>query len=200
LVRDLVALEGADLVGLGRRGRQVVYEGFHLNSDNGSAGAYRAPTGTGDDETLKLPRAFFEQGWHLVLSPAEIAVLLMTLHATGKVAKPSTEYGIGIPRSRRHSVYGISGEAYGSIHHLEEFGLLTVWDPMPNRRAGKLRKPAATDRAGMEADGRSFAPVTYRLALSGLAAFDRPAFEVVREVLATSPLPERFSGRDLGTD
>jgi hypothetical protein len=81
-----------------------------------------------------VPEEFFRHGWHLVLEPAEIAVLFALIDRTAHLrsAKPDPLGGVDLKESVRWGAYGISGEAYHSIHSLEQFGLITVRDPMPH--------------------------------------------------------------------
>jgi hypothetical protein len=130
-----------------------------------------------------LPYNFFANGWHLALSPAEIAVLLMVRRAERTIPASAEEPGVALPRSTRWAVYGISGEAYEAIHELEKFGLLSVHDPMPHRRHGKLRPLSPPLKATAEADGDLTSPVPYRLETKPFKAFDRPAVEIIRESL-----------------
>ena len=97
------------------------------------------------------------------------------------------EPGVGLPRSKRWAVYGISGEAYEAIHELDEFGLLTVHDTMPHRRHGKLRPLPAGQRAALDADGEFSAPMPYRLEIKPDTAFDRPTLTTVHRSLLDTP-------------
>ena len=94
---------------------------------------------------------------------------------------------------KRWEYYGISGEAYGAIHELREFGLLIVHDTMPNRRHGKLRTPPPEKRATLESDGESLAPVPYHLQLEPDRFFNRPALTVVHRSLSENLSPPRLS-------
>jgi hypothetical protein len=92
---------------------------------------------------------------------------------------------------KRWQVYGISGEAYSAIHELQEFGLLTVNDTMPNRRRGKLRTPPPEERAVVEEAGESLAPVPYHLLPRSNSAFHRSALTTVHARLLDYPAPPR---------
>jgi hypothetical protein len=144
-----------------------------------------------DSGTLGLPAAFFTQGWHLVLTPAEVGVLLMARHAVRPHSGSMDAPGVPITRMKRWQVYGISGEAYSAIHELQEFGLLTVHDTMPNRRRGKVRTPLPEERAAVEEAGESLAPVPYHLAPRGDSVFYRPALATVHASLLDYPAPPR---------
>lgn len=193
MARDLTELADADLVEIAAAGRQGRYEGFEILEENGSTQEYRPPA---DDATwpdvVTLPASFFQNAWHLVLTPAEIAALLVARHATQAIPQSRTEPGTGLPRSTRWSTYGLSGEAYGSIHELEKFGLLTVHDTMPHRRNGKFRPLSGDVRDQQEADGEDLAPVPYRLELADDTAFDRKALQTVHGCLLDSPAPPRL--------
>jgi hypothetical protein len=191
--RDLEELVDAELVSIKTRGAQGRYEHFTLLSDNGTGATYRPPKPEDDIGSFSLPASFFTQGWHLVLTPAEIAVLLMVRHRTGGVRLTSPGPGTGITRMTRWEVYGISGEAYGAIHELREFGLLIVHDTMPNRRHGKLRTSSPAAKAALEAEGESLAPVPYCLTAEPDRFFNRPALETVHRSLLEYPSPPRLS-------
>lgn len=196
IARDLEELLRADLVSIGPPGKQGRYERFGLLVDDMTDGTYTLPRRQSRwPSVLTLPPSFFTRGWHLVLSPAEMAVLLMARHATNTLPASADETGVGLPRSKRWAVYGISGEAYEAIHELNEFGLLTVHDTMPQRRHGKLRLLPPERRAALEAEGEFSAPVPYRLEIKPDAAFDRPALATVHRSLLDNPAPPRLSVR-----
>jgi hypothetical protein len=194
MARDLQELLRADLVSIGPLGAQGRYEKFRLLADDTTDQIYKAPRRhSRQPSVLTLPSTFFTNGWHLVLSPAEIAVLLMARHATQTLPISPDEPGVGLPRSMRWSVYGISGEAYEAIHGLDEFGLIAVHDTMPHRRHGKLRLLPPERHAALEADGESIGPVPYRLEIQPDTAFDRSALPTVHRSLLDNPTPPRLS-------
>lgn len=191
LVRDLDALAAVDLVALKRgRGRKL-YEDFAVLSDDTGDRAYHPPTRS--EAAVPLPARLFLNGWHLVLTPAELAMLVVARHAWLKTARATRVAGVGIPASTRWSTYGVSGEVYSAIHELQEFGLIAINDPMPNRRRGKIQAPSAEERAQLESDGVSLAPETYRLAPHADECFDRPALAVVNACLTQSPVAPRLA-------
>ena len=57
------------------------------------------------------------------------------------------------------SWYGVSGEAYGALHELEEFGLIQVHDPMTTRKKGKFTPPSVDEREAFREAGFAFSPV-----------------------------------------
>lgn len=192
--RDLEKMQQADLVAIKPPGVQGRYEHFTLLADDATGRTYTRPKGkllTSD--VVTLPPAFFTCGWHLVLTPAEIAVLLMARHIERALPESRYEPGVAVPRSTRCAVYGISGEAYGSIHELEEFGLLTVYDTMPHRRHGKLHLLSADGKAEVDASGDSTGPVPYRLETELDEAFDRPALDIIKSSLRGNPIPPRLT-------
>jgi hypothetical protein len=191
LARDLEELHRADLVTIGGPGVQARYENFGLLADDFSDRVYTVPKGQPGTAVIMLPFNFFANGWHLALSPAEIAVLLMVRHAE-RAHPPSTgERGIAVPRATRWAVYGISGEAYEAIHELHEFGLLSVYDTMPHRSHGKLHLLSPPLKAALEADGDTASPVPYRLATASFKAFDRSALEIIPQSLRDHQIPPR---------
>lgn len=192
LARDLEELHRADLVTIGPSKAQARYENFGLLADDLTDRAYSLPKRSQASAVITLPHTFFTNGWHLALSPSEIAVLLMTRHATHIRSDSSAEPGVGLTRSTRWAVYGISGEAYDAIHELAEFGLLNVYDTMPHRRHGKLRLLSPVQKAEVEANGDSTSPVPYRLESAPDAAFDRPALDNIRRSLRNHPVPPRL--------
>jgi hypothetical protein len=134
----------ADLVAIGPLGAQGRYENFNLLADDSTGKAYTKPKRRPQlPGVITLPHTFFTYGWHLALTPAEIAVLLMTRHAERTLPPSRGEPGVAIAQSTRWAVYGISGEAYEAIHELAEFGLLAVHDTMPPPKARKAPPAAA---------------------------------------------------------
>jgi hypothetical protein len=192
LARDLEELHRADLVTIGASGAQARYENFRPLADDLTDRAYTLPKGESRTPVITLPHDFFANGWHLALSPAEIAVLLMVRHAERAFPASAEEPGVALPRSTRWAVYGISGEAYKAIHELQEFGVLSVYDTMPHRRHGKLGRLSPPLKAAVEADGDSASPVPYRLESAPFEAFGRPALEIIRQSLRNHPVPPRL--------
>lgn len=190
LARDLEELQRADLVSIGAPREQARYEKFRLLADDLTDKTYTLPKG--GTPVITLPYHFFANGWHLALSPAEIAVLLMVRHAERIFHTSAEQPGVAVGRAMRWASYGISGEAYEAIHELKEFGLLTVHDPMPHRRHGKLRLLSPALKAAAEADGDSSSPVPYRLETAPFEAFSRPALETIRQSLRRQPIPPRL--------
>ena len=176
----------------GASGAQARYENFRLLADDLTDRAYTLPKGEPRTPVITLPHNFFANGWHLALSPAEVAVLLMVRHAERTFSASTEEPGVAVPRSTRWAVYGISGEAYEAIHELEEFGLLSVYDTMPHRRHGKLRLLSSPLKVAVEADGDSTSPVPYRLETAPFNAFDRRALEIIRQSLRNHRVPPRL--------
>jgi hypothetical protein len=193
MARDLEELLRADLVAIGPPGAQGRYENFRLLAEDSTGNAYTRPRRGQRMHGVALPYAFFTSGWHLALSPAEIAVLLMVRHAELTLPPPHDEPGVALPRTTRWSVYGISGEAYESIHELAEFGLLKVYDTMPHRRHGKLRLLSPSEKSAVEASGDSTSPVPYRLETAPDEAFDRPALDIIQPSLRHNPAPPRLA-------
>lgn len=191
VMRDLDVLSSVDLVTLSKRDGRKQYDQFTVLSDDTGDERYRPPTRS--EVVVPLPASLFLNGWHLVLTPTELAMLIVVRHAWRKASRATTADGVGIATSRRWSTYGVSDETYSAIHELEEFGLIAIKDPMPNRRRGKIQLPSAEERAQMESDGVSFAPETYRLAPRSDECFARPALAVVCDSLTQSPVAPRLA-------
>jgi hypothetical protein len=201
-IDELVVAELASIGSVGSRGR---YDRWKLLSDSGSEQPYQAPGETAR-RCVRLPASFFLRGWHLVLEPTEVAVLLAVMDLTGRIEfrgrRQSDGVGVALPRSVRRDFYGISGETYTHVHELVEFGLLELHDTMPHRRAGKVRPKVtiaqASEPAGgvgdesRNADDDSAAPEPYRFVIKEPSVFDRDAATVVKDSLSTFPLPYRL--------
>jgi hypothetical protein len=192
LTRALDRLSKVELVRLASTGDR--FTGWQLLEEDASGRAYRLPSAE-DNRLINLPPAFFWNGWHLVLKPTELNVLLAVLDLTrrlkyGKRDPAVVDRGVALPESVREIRYGISGETYMAIHELEEFGLLKIDDPMPNRRRGKIRPATPAQRANAEADDTTLEPKPYQLRLGELAP-QEPAIDVVRRCLE-DPTPPRL--------
>jgi hypothetical protein len=199
LNRALGALFNCNLVSLGSAPHP--YRHFGFNCEDGSGHPYKLPSEQTRSGYLFLPVQFFTSGWHLVLSPAHLATFLSVAHQSDWVHYYRPEEsgdGVFMADQLRWSHLGLADEAYETIHELEELGLITVVDPMPNRRRGRIR--ASTEAEGT---GSSAKKECYRLrenvfggrpsaeAMYNSAALGRPAVEVVLEQLA-KPAP-RFA-------
>lgn len=191
ITRALEELTGVDLVGVGSEGTRDRFELFTLCREDGSHKKYGPPSPVAS--VVKLPAAFFVHGWHLVLDPKEIATFLAILEMTRGVAARNEEGSVALPEVVRWERYGLSGEAYESIHELEEFGLIDIYDPMPNRRRGKIQLPSKDERSAAERDEKSFEPVPYRFIHGDLELiFNRDARETVFDCLNESDIPPRL--------
>jgi hypothetical protein len=205
VTRAIDELVVAKLASLGPVGSRDRYDRWQLLSDSGSEQPYKVPGETAP-KCVRLPASFFLRGWHLVLEPTEVAVLLAVMDMTGRIdfrgRRQSDGVGVALPRSVRRDLYGISGETYTHVHELAEFGLLELYDTMPHRHAGKIRPKAAiaqaSDSAGgvgdesKSADDDSAAPEPYRFVIKDTSVFDRDAATVVKDSLSTFPLPYRL--------
>jgi len=146
------ALADQNLVGLtGDLGRSGRYDGFTLKMEDGSGDPYIVPADDfprPDDfsRPVDLPRrgaislstSFLLHGWHLVLTDLELATFLAIIHRTEHLrnVRRSDEIidrGVDLKESERVAHYGLSGEAYNSVHMLARLGLIKLEDPMPNR-------------------------------------------------------------------
>jgi hypothetical protein len=183
LTRALTELARHGLVELGPLREHDRFEGFRLLSDAGDGSAYEVP---GEARALRLPPAFFLNGWHLVLEPREIVVWLMLRHL-GYRGRRGRD-GVWAEDEERRSSYGVSPEVYVSHYELAEFGLVTLRDTVPYRRRGRV----AGGRDVEVAEGPRLEAYRFQL---NYRALDRDAFETVNQRLASSPRPPRFRRR-----
>jgi hypothetical protein len=176
-------------------GERDRFEGFWLYREDGTQTRY-TPPGQYADDVVRLPASFFLNGWHLVLEPREIAVLLAIIELTNRTLgsrRRDHEYGAALPESVRWARYGLSGEVYEAVHELAEFGLIYIHDTMPERRRGKLQLPSPQQRKNAERYGQSLAPEPYRFVYDTSGnAFQRDAAKVVLSSLNESRLPPRM--------
>jgi hypothetical protein len=167
--------------------------GLSFLSDTGSGDAYELPEAL-DPNVIPLPASYFLNGWHLVLTQQEQLMLLTVYDAYARMMYDRFDWmenGVALTQHQRWSLYGVSGETYGTIHELEEFGLISIHDPMATRTKGKFTPPTDAERAEYEARGYAFSPVPYQLKPVA-NAFDRKALYAVGQTLANNPLPPRM--------
>jgi hypothetical protein len=107
--------------------------------------------GTGSRrDLLMLPADFYTSGWVYVLTPPEIACLLMLLDMRFRYSNRSRYSRIFVPRGERLTHYGISDEVYVSHRELPEFGLLRHHEFLSGRDRGKLRPSDGTPLLPLE--------------------------------------------------
>ncbi len=140
--RALDALQNAELIDYGPDGAQR-YATYRLNREDGSGHAYTAPAGDPDSFAyLCLPVGFITAGWPMILTPSELATFLAICHfADRKLPRnPDGESPrlVYLAKSQRDNHFGLSDEAYESIHTLAEFKLIAVHDTMEGRRRGRI--------------------------------------------------------------
>lgn len=192
LNRALTALSNCNLVRLDSGPHP--YRHFGFNCEDGSGHPYRLPATANKSHYLFLPVQFVTSGWHLVLSPAHLATFLAIAYQSDWVHYNRPEEsgnGVFMADRLRWSHFGLADEAYETIHELEEFGLISVVDTMPNRSRGRIRpadelQDASEGSAKKECyrlkelvfGGRPSAEEIYNSAVLG-----RPAVEVVLERL-----------------
>lgn len=183
--RALDVLQSARLVDLAQENGLVSYETFRVLRDDGAEGPYTVP-GQDPRSHLVLPTSFFYNGWHLVLEPREIVMMLAIIDMTRRVGqRQAADYpGVALPEIERWRYYGLSGETYGAIHELAEFGLIDIYDPMPNRRRGRITQHVSRPMD----DETGLAPIPYRFTYD-FSKFDRDAYATVASSLATRLSP-----------
>jgi hypothetical protein len=200
--RALDELVAAGLVSIGQPGVLARYESWSLLGDDGSESGYRVPSER-ESDAIQLPASFFFHGWHLVLDPGEIAMLLAIMDMARRVGaptEPDTQRWVALSRTVRRDYYGLSGEIYLQAQQLREFGLVEFRDPMPARRRGKIsdkRTPppsAPEEREGdvPQATKQGAHPVPYQFSPANPAVFDHDALTVVHDTLSTLSLPYRL--------
>lgn len=186
--RALAALHKWELVDLGETGQR--YADYTLNREDGSGHAYTVPRGDPDiPQHLCLPTEFFTAGWHLVLTPSELATFLAVCHVADRklprVSDGETPRRIFLAESLRRDHLGLSDEAYESIHQLAEFGLILTDDPVEGRRRGRI-PPALT--GGKRPDPYLLTPTVLggfpsHERVFDLDVFKRPALDVATDRL-----------------
>jgi len=199
--RAVKDLSSAGLVAFKQPEGRPQYEGWTLLQEDGSEARYRRPSEQ-EPGAVVLPAAFFLRGWHLVLTPGEIALLLAieNMHRLfGGSPEPDQRRWIALPQSVRRGYYGISGEIYLHAQQLREFGLVEFRDPMPNRRRGKIpAKDLVPPPAGEADDGAQRAqrrprrPLPYWFSPPLPTVFNDDAFTVVHNTLTTLSIPYRL--------
>lgn len=195
LRRALDQLVDAGLVNIDTPGTPGRYERWTLLADDGTSSVYRVPSER-EPGSVRLPASFFYNGWHLALEPGEITMLLAIMHRCRWIGNES--FWASLPLYVKRGTYGLSGEMYLHAQQLVEFELVEFRDPMPNRRRGKIRPPAAdpaegsTKPADEEAEGEKFAPVPYEFRPADLSVFNQKAEDVVRRTLTALPVPHRL--------
>lgn len=113
---------------------------FTLLSEDGTGRPWGRPERDPLDPSFSVPFNFWRNRWYLWLTPAEIATLLAISHAWENAPASAGSVGLGLPESVRRSVYGMSGERYGVIHELIEFGLLELVSPSLRPKRSKASK------------------------------------------------------------
>ncbi|MDO2396105.1 hypothetical protein QRB38_20225 [Mycobacterium avium subsp. hominissuis] len=191
--RALDALQSAELIDYGPDRQR--YATYALNAEDGSGHTYTVPAGEPDSAAyLCLPAAFFTAGWPMILTPSELATFLAICHYADRILPRNptgeTPRQIYLAKSLRDKHFGLSDEAYESIHTLAEFRLIDVHDPVEGRRRGRI-SPERT--GGKRPDPYLLDPIV----LGGfpstdrafnLDAFKQPAIETAIERL-NWPIP-----------
>jgi hypothetical protein len=200
--RALDELVAAGLINIQPPGVHYRYESWLLLKEDGSESQYRVPSER-ESDAIQLPATFFLKGWHLVLTPGEIAMLLVIMdmaRSVGRSTAPGNQQWVALPRSIRRDLYGLTGEIYLHAQQLREFGLVDFQDPMATRRRGKISakrippRPPADDNAA-DAQHKEHKPpsqVPYLFSLRNPAIFDRDAFTVVHATLSALTIPYRL--------
>lgn len=122
LTRALTELEKRRLISAGEpvRGR---FAHWSLCREDGIGRTYELP-GTTASGVVVIPYWFFRNGWHLVLTGSEIAVLFAIFDQVKRLPNHSRKYGVALPISLRWARFGLSDEAYLTAHNLADFGLI----------------------------------------------------------------------------
>ena len=200
--RALDELVTAQLVNIQPPGARYRYEKWVLLRDDGSESQYVVPSER-EAAGIRLPATFFLNGWHLVLAPGEIAMLLAIIdraRVVGVGGQGGEQRWTALPQSVRRDLYGLSGEVYLHAQQLHEFGLIDLHDPMINRRRGKIfptrlpPQPPTPQAADEEPRGtqKPPPPVPYLFSPPDMSVFDKAAFTVVHDTLSALSLPYRL--------
>ena len=174
MVRALMELERAGLVGLGDQSSRGRYEKFTLLSERRSDDtAYTVPA---EGSGLPLPVEFWWHGWHLVLEPGEMLTLLMLAELASYHSDIHEKQGVGASETVRWGQYGVSGEVYDHHRFLTLLGLVDrVQDSNENRREGKV---------DVKSHGRPDEVYRFKVRLDRLSEFQpREALTRVRHAL-----------------
>lgn len=174
-----------DLVEAHVTGVKGQYDRFKIRKEDGSGEPYLVPTG---GRLVSVPVEFFLRGWHLVLTPNEIATYLVILNHKTRVG-PRTD-GVAVPELVRDTVYGLSAEAYLSAHELAEFGLIDIREPDTEDTTG-TKDTEGGSPAGDAGDHKRL-PHRFIFPPKGGHDFSRPAADVVLERLTSNSLPPRI--------
>jgi hypothetical protein len=139
LQRILRELADRDLVGLASPRTPGRYENFTLLTDGRGVKRYRVPK---HEATITVPAELVTNGWHLVLTPPKIVVMLMLLAVSQSY--PTAHHGpdgVGVAPRIRREVYGVTPEVYEAHNELWEFELIERIDSVPGRRRGRVARP-----------------------------------------------------------
>lgn len=183
LQRALSELDRWNLVQLGKPSSHGRYDRFEFRTEDGSDTTYTVPGERSN--VVELPAGLFLNGWHLVLTPAEIATWIMywVRAQRSELKEEHDEKGLFAVETLRWSVYGITDEVYEAHNELEEFGLLI--DAAPDDRL-LGRAPEKRDEEGNPKPREA-----RRFRVDG-RAFDREALDVIRHQLATYEHPKHL--------
>ena len=165
----LVALYRQKLVALPASGWGR-HDRFQLLCEDRATATYTVP---GERQTLEVPTAFFLSGWHLVLTPKEIATWLMLRDLARRHRREHENVGVAAPRRVRYGLYGLTDEVYVTHRELTEFGIVRLADLDKRRRAGR-RRPDVDD---------PYQPLRFQLVDTRLY---EPALQVVPAALLRS--------------
>jgi hypothetical protein len=183
--RGLNTLEAFHLVSMEPSGRHGRYERFKLLSDDGSGKAYFVPGSKGADplkmrapsNATAIPLGFFTNLWYLVLTPREIAMLLVLIQANVRYRGGQRYERVFLPRHVRTELYGISDETYEAHRELGELRVIFTTDPSRSRNRGRSAK-----------SGEILLPYEFRLNVKILQYLS--AVDAVSETIGGGPLGE----------
>jgi hypothetical protein len=189
--RAIDGLQAAELVDYGPGTQR--YATYTLNREDGSGHDYTVPEGDPDiPQHLCLPTEFFTAGWPMILTPSELFTFLAVCHFADRKL-PRNPDGksprlVFLAKSMRDNQFGLSDEAYESIHTLAEFGLIDVHDPMEERRRGRI-----PPEVGKRRDPYLLAPIVLggrpsHERVFNLDPFTKPAIDVAIDQL-DKPMP-----------
>jgi hypothetical protein len=125
-----------------------------------------------DTTGFVVPWGFWSNGWHLVLTNHEVALLFALYQLAHEYAAAHSRVGIRLPPLLRNTEFSMEDNRYKAWNELVEFGLLEV-----------------VTESSPPVDGEPGVVNHFKVLPAGL---DHDAFRVVHDRLKDSPNPPRL--------